>query len=248
MLALAYTGSWDSRRQMRLRVAKNDATVQIVHQTRTTAFLIVSLGVFCLSRTDAGAQSATAAPNPVFTVSVPAVSTNTFTSTASFVSDVFGDTAGNTLYVLTHTAPDPAAVAPQPPIREVGIQWLLVPSRGQPLATTAFPTAISGVPIKLVSFSSQRILAQVDEGNGVIVRAFDRNLRSAGLAARVDLPAPPEDPNAQIPATLTVAAEVLEKAAQKPPAKFFDIAETAADGKVVRIRRFDSTKLQRPIQ
>ena len=209
-----------------------------------TLFLFVVASGLQLTHTNVFAQAGIPNPQPLFTVQVPAVDTNTFTSTASIVRDVFGDTAGNTLFVLDHFQPDssPPPGGGAPELLFVGVQWVFVSSKGQPLGTNAFSNG-SGIPIQVLSVSSQRVLAQVDESGGATIRAFGRNLQSLGVVAQVSTPEP-SDPDAPLPETMVVSANVVREVAQKPPAKFFDVAETAANGKVVRIRRFDSTKLR----
>jgi hypothetical protein len=48
----------------------------------------------------------------------------------------------------------------------------LVFAKGTVLASKFFQNFGSGTVIKIVSFTRQRLLAQVDEGNGVVIRAF----------------------------------------------------------------------------
>lgn len=178
--------------------------------------VIILLSISLLSRAGASAQ--------VFTLEVPPVDPATISSTRSFLLETHGDAAGNALYVIEHQALDQAAGN----FALAGRQWLLVSASGRLLASRDFRNG-SGFPIKIVFFSLQRILARVDQGNGVTIAAFGRNLRFSGEVLRRE-------------SRRNTVVQLAHEASQVLPARFFDVTDTA-DDKLVRIRRFDSTEL-----
>jgi hypothetical protein len=153
----------------------------------------------------------------VFDVDIPP--TTVINSDASSLRNTLGDAAGNTLYVVDHRLGGQLS----------GQQWVLVSGKGAILASREFGSG-SAFPIRIAFFSSRRILAQVDSGNGVFVEGFrpvDGQLESEGI-----LVALPE-----------VVGDVTGEAANKLPAKFFDVS-ISTNGKLTSIQRFDVTKLR----
>jgi hypothetical protein len=185
------------------------------------AILVISFGVLCSTLATSAAQ--------VFTVNVPTPDTNIINSDSSRLVNTVGDVAGNSLFIFDHSRT--VNIVGSPFSEYAGTQWVLVSGRGQILGARDFRSG-SGIPIKIVFFSSRRILAQVDSGNGVFVEAFrpvNSQLVSEGLAVQMLL-------NNSV-------GEVTRETRQKPPEKFFDVA-VSTNGKVTTIQRFDATRVR----
>lgn len=148
---------------------------------------------------------------------------------ASELIETFGDPAGNTLYIVRYTNSAGAGFNANP-----YDLWMLVSSKGIPLASKFFQNSGSGTVIKIVSFTRQRILAQVDEGNGVVIEAFrpeGGDFVSEGIVLEDDVQG------------LASGADVESYSVQKPPRKFLDVGFKSGN-KVFQIRRYDITKLK----
>ena len=148
---------------------------------------------------------------------------------ASELIDALGDPAGNTLYVIRYTANTGSGLAQSP-----YDLWLLVSAKGVVQASKFFQNLVSGQVIKIVSFSRQRILAQVDESNGVAIEAFrpeGGDFVSEGIVLEDDVQGSAS------------GADVESSSVQKPPRKFLDVGFKSGN-KVFQIRRYDITKLK----
>lgn len=150
---------------------------------------------------------------------------------ASELIETVGDPAGNTLYVIRYTN-STAAVSglPENPYD----LWVLVSAKGQVVAQRFFDNFGSGTIMRIISFSRQRVLAQVDNGSGIVIEAFrpeGRDFVSEGFVLREDIGGAASD------------ADVKAHSLQKPPRKFLDVGFKSGR-KVFQIRRFDVTKLK----
>ena len=148
---------------------------------------------------------------------------------ASELIETFGDPAGNTLYVVKYTNSAGSGFTANP-----YDLWLLVSSKGTVLASKFFQNFGSGTVIKIVSFTRQRILAQVDEGNGVVIQAFrpeGSDFVSEGIVLEDDVQGSAS------------GVDVESSSVQKPPRKFLDVGFKSGN-KVFQIRRYDITKLK----
>ncbi len=141
----------------------------------------------------------------------------------------FGDAAGNTLYIISHTQ---VIAGPGFSVdTELAHQWVMVSGLGTILAARTFPRG-SDFPTDIISFSRRRILARVGSGNSVFIEAFRPQageLVSEGLALELALE--------------TEIGEVARESQQRPPQRFFDVV-ISNSGKVTNIRRFDTTKVK----
>jgi len=163
-------------------------------------------------------------PEPV----PPGPSTGPLTD-ASELIETFGDPAGNTLYVVKYTNSAGAGSSANP-----YDLWLLVSSKGAVLANKFFENSGSGTVIKIVSFTRQRILAQVDEGNGIVIEAFrpeGGDFVSEGIVLEDDVEGSAS------------GADVESYSVQKPPRKFLDVGFKSGS-KIFQIHRYDITKLK----
>ena len=163
-------------------------------------------------------------PEPV----PPGPSTGPLTD-ASELIETFGDPAGNTLFVVKYTNSAGSGFTANP-----YDLWLLVSAKGTVLASKFFQNFGSGTVIKIVSFTRQRILAQVDDGNGVVIEAFrpeGGDFVSEGIVLEDDVQGSAS------------GADVESYSVQKPPRKFLDVGFKFGN-KVFQIRRYDTTKLK----
>jgi|GEM_PF-3118946 len=164
-------------------------------------------------------------PEPV----PPGPSTGPLTDSSELV-EVFGDPAGNTLFIIRYLNSAGLGFAANP-----YDLWFLVSSKGDILASKFFQNQGSGKVIDIVSFSRQRVLAQVDEGNGVVIEAFrpeGGEFVSEGIVLEEDLDG------------AAFGAEVESYSVQKPQRKFLDVGFKGGGNKIFQIRRFDITKLK----
>lgn len=149
------------------------------------------------------------------------------TTDSSELIETLGDPAGNTLYVVRYTN----SVAPGLGQNPYDL-WLLVSAKGTVLASKFFDNTGSGTVMGIVSFSLQRILAQVDEGNGVVIEAFrpeSGEFVSEGFVLNEDI------------GGAASGADVESYSLQKPPRKFLDVG-FKSNNKVFQIRRYAITK------
>lgn len=180
--------------------------------------LLVTFGALLISLSPSVAQ--------VFTVVLPAEPVGPITA-ANEVVGTFGDPAGNTLYVIRYTD---ASVPPQ----TVYDLWLMVRPNGTIAATRRFFSG-SDFPIRVVSFSANRVLAQVDESNGVVIRAFaprQGDFVSLGTVL-----------NMEVDGALGESGDLLTASNQKPPQRFID-AVVRRGAKIFLIRRFNAASLK----
>jgi hypothetical protein len=146
---------------------------------------------------------------------------------ASEVVAIFGDSAGRTLYVVRYMD----SLLNRQTVYDL---WIMVRPNGRVIATRRFLQE-SGYPIQIVSFSAERILAQVDESNGVVIRAFSpRNgdFVSPGTVLNMEV----DNANGEFGALLT-------ESNQRPPRHLIDTV-VRRDNKVVRIQRFNRSLLR----
>ena len=160
----------------------------------------------------------------VFTVVLPAEPVGPVTD-ANEIVGTFGDSAGNTLYVVRYSNT----------LTPVYDLWLLVRANGTIVATRTFSTSGSGYPLRIVSFSLSRILAQVDESNGVVIRAFTPS-QGTFVSPGTMLNMAVDNNNGEI-------GDLLTESNQKPPSKFVD-AVVRRGSKVTIIRRFNTASLR----
>lgn len=155
-------GRWSLPKKSVCQAAQNCP----IYQSVKKCLLLGALGLLLTGLTSLQAQVFVVPlpPEPVPTgpVSRPL-------SDASELVETFGDPAGNTLYIIRYTNSDSASPGPGQNPYDL---WLLVSARGTVLASRFFQNLGSGTVTKVVSFSRQRIVAQVDGANGVALEAF----------------------------------------------------------------------------
>lgn len=162
---------------------------------------------------------------------VPLVPSTSPVTDASELIETVGDPAGNTLYVIRYTNSTSAVSGLLDNPYDL---LLLVSAKGDVVAQRFFDNSGSGRFIRIISFTRQRILAEVDQGNGIEVEAFRPeagDFVSEGFVLREDIGGAASD------------ADVKAHSVQKPPRKFLDVG-FKSNGKVFQIRRFDVTKLK----
>lgn len=161
----------------------------------------------------------------VFTLVLPEEPVD-FPAGASEVVGTFGDLVGKTLYVVRHMD----SLSSRHTVYDL---WIMVRPNGRIIASTRFLQQ-SGYPIQIVSFSANRILAQVDESNGVGIRVFSPRggeFVSLGTVLNMEV----DDATGEFGAPLT-------ETTQKPPRHLIDTV-VRRDSKVVLIRRFNKSSL-----
>lgn len=184
--------------------------------TRTTV-LSVAIAVL-LSVSSSSAQ--------VFTLALPEEPVE-FPAGASEVVGIFGDSVGNTLYVVRYMD----SLSSRQTVYDL---WIMVRPNGKIVATRRFLQQ-SGYPIQIVSFSANRILAQVDESNGVVIRAFaPRGGEFVSLGTVL---------NMEVDDAIGEFGALLTESTQKPPRHLIDTVVRRGN-KVVLIRRFNRSLLR----
>jgi hypothetical protein len=143
--------------------------------------------------------------------------------------ETFGDPAGNTLFVVKYTNSAGSGFTANP-----HDLWLLVSAKGTVLASKFFDNTGTGTLIGIVSFSLRRVLAQVDDSNGIAIKAFRPSggqFVSDGFVLKEDI------------GGAAAGADVESYSVQKPPRKFLDVGFKSGN-KVFQISRYDTTKLK----